>query len=280
MSPSEPPWQQPWIATLAYLDCGSPMGQNGFRSEGGTTLSCPSSPKNRRSPLIDRSSITGIYCLSGCEMLMGRWQQHLTSAWPPPLPPSVRSEHQAASQVRKAQLIWAALSAIWTGLHISFLTPSIVESSLDVIGSLFPQPNLPFPILISVGRKICSYNWPETNHILYSSVVLDSSEGRSSEPLMDGSDFLEALTKKVDSPIQTEPPMENYEAWWWKTLKGTWGSSSLELGNISWARPCVGKNWPGGNPQGAPQYCEKRSADLFDTEFPNCPTWRLTWQPL
>ena len=29
---------------------------------------------------------------------------------------------------------------------------------------------------------------------------------------MDGSDFLEALTKKVDSPIQTEPPMENYEA--------------------------------------------------------------------
>ena len=192
-------------------------------------------------------------------MLMGRWQQHLTSAWPQPLPPSMRGEHQAASQVRKAQLIWAALSAIWTGLHISFLTPSIVESSLDVIGSLFPQPNLPFPILISVGRKICSCNWPETNHILYSSVVLDSSEGRSSEPLMDGSDFLEALTKKVDSPIQTEPPMENYEAWWWKTFKGTWGSSSLELGNISWARPCVGKNWPGGNPQGVPQYCEKRS---------------------
>jgi hypothetical protein len=62
------------------------------------------------------------------------------------------------------------------------LTPSIVESSLEVIGSLFPQPNLPFPILISV-------------------VVLDSSEGHSSEPLIDGSDFLEALTKKVPGAI-------------------------------------------------------------------------------
>jgi len=69
-----------------------------------------------------------------------------------------------------------------SGVHISFLTPSIVESSLDVIGSLFPQPDLPFPLLISV-------------------VVLDSSGGRSSQPLMDASDFLEAISKKVPGAI-------------------------------------------------------------------------------
>ena len=84
--------------------------------------------------------------------------------------------------------------ATWSGLHISFLTPSILESSLHVIASIFPQPHLPFPLLISVGKiqifSICFF---------YSSVVLDSSEGRSSQPLIDGSDFLEALTKKVDN---------------------------------------------------------------------------------
>jgi len=75
-------------------------------------------------------------------------------------------------------------SRFHSGLHISFLTPSILESSLHVIASIFPQPHLPFPLLISV-------------------VVLDSSEGRSSQPLIDGSDFLGALTKKVPgaSPV-------------------------------------------------------------------------------
>ena len=122
-----------------------------------------------------------------------RWPQHLTSAWTRPSLPSTRNKDPAAGSTQ-VRIVNPLFPATWSGLHISFLTPSILESSLHVIASIFPQPHLPFPLLISVGKiqifSICFF---------YSSVVLDSSEGRSSQPLIDGSDFLEALTKKVDN---------------------------------------------------------------------------------
>jgi len=142
-------------------------------------------------PVADRASLTAALdcnsCLLGLRITNGtEWLQ--IGGRDDTFLPIVTQESQVAatSDLSLASALAAfgekRASGSQSGLHISFLTPSIVESSLDVIGSLFPQPNLAFPILISV-------------------VVLDSSEGRSSEPLMDGSDFLEALTKKVPGAV-------------------------------------------------------------------------------
>jgi len=64
------------------------------------------------------------------------------------------------------------------GVSITFLTPSIVPSSLSLLSSLFPSPHLSFPLLISAP-------------------VLDASEGQSSTPLLDGQEFLNSLIDLV-----------------------------------------------------------------------------------
>jgi len=145
-------------------------------------------------PVADRASLTAALdcnsCLLGLQITNGTEWLQIGGRDDTFLPIVTKESQVAATSDLSLKSALAAFSekrassssssSQQSGLHISFLTPAIVESSLDVIGSLFPQPNLPFPILISV-------------------VVLDSSEGRSSEPLIDGSDFLEALTKKVDN---------------------------------------------------------------------------------
>merc|ERR1719228_2241841 len=64
------------------------------------------------------------------------------------------------------------------GLYVSFLTPTIAPSAISVMPSIFPEPNLPFPLLVSA-------------------TVLDASGGQSSTPLMDGQEFLSSLTVLV-----------------------------------------------------------------------------------
>jgi len=142
-------------------------------------------------PVADRASLTTALdcdsCLLGLRITNGtEWLQ--IGGRDDTFLPIVTKESQVAatSDLSLASALAAfsekRSSSSGSGVHISFLTPSIVESSLDVIGSLFPQPDLPFPLLISV-------------------VVLDSSGGRSSQPLMDGSDFLEAISKKVPGAV-------------------------------------------------------------------------------
>jgi len=64
------------------------------------------------------------------------------------------------------------------GVYISFLTPGIAPSSISVMSSIFPEPSLPFPLIVSAN-------------------VLDASGGESSTPLMDGQEFLSSLADLV-----------------------------------------------------------------------------------
>jgi len=145
----------------------------------------------RWTPVVDRASLTTALecsdCLLGLQITNGTEWLQIGGRDDTFLPIVIKDSQVAATSDLS---LASALNAFnekqapgsRSGLHISFLTPTILESSLDVIGSLFPQVHLPFPLLISV-------------------VVLDSSDGRSSEPLIDGSEFLEATSKKVPGAI-------------------------------------------------------------------------------
>jgi len=50
------------------------------------------------------------------------------------------------------------------GLHISFLTPSILPSSLSVISSVFPEPDLPLPLFVSAEVLTSSSSSSQTTH--------------------------------------------------------------------------------------------------------------------
>jgi hypothetical protein len=65
-----------------------------------------------------------------------------------------------------------------SGLVISFHTPSIIPASIAALAAVFPDPELPFPLLVS-------------------GLVLDSSDGRSAQPLTPGGELLEALAERV-----------------------------------------------------------------------------------
>jgi len=145
----------------------------------------------RWTPVVDRASLTTALecsdCLLGLQITNGTEWLQIGGRDDTFLPIVIKDSQVAATSDLS---LASALNAFnekqapgsRSGLHISFLTPTILESSLDVIGSLFPQVHLPFPLLISV-------------------VVLDSSDGRSSEPLIDGSEFLDATSKKVPGAI-------------------------------------------------------------------------------
>jgi len=71
-----------------------------------------------------------------------------------------------------------------SGLHISFLTTSIIPASITAIAAAFPEPALPFPLMVSAD-------------------VVDASSGRSPLHLTDGPAFLSSLADQVPgaSPV-------------------------------------------------------------------------------
>ena len=75
-------------------------------------------------------------------------------------------------------LLLSKYTFLLSGLYISFLTPGIAPSAISVMSSIFPEPSLPFPLLVSAN-------------------VLDASDGQSSTPLMDGKEFLSSLTDLI-----------------------------------------------------------------------------------
>ena len=77
--------------------------------------------------------------------------------------------------------------------------PRWTSSALSSLNPTSPSPSLYQLVRRPDPAKLTDW--------ISSSVVLDSSGGRSSQPLMDGSDFLEAISKKVDT-------LSSHAKWW------------------------------------------------------------------